>query len=512
MAVLADSSPPAPPAGPERAPAVAGMFYAGDTGTLHRDVAALLEQGRDARPASAPVPKAVIAPHAGHVYSGALAARAYALLEPARRRLRRIVLIGPSHRVAFRGLALSGAAAWRTPLGPVPIDRDWARQRLAGLPEVSVLDRAHAREHSLEVHLPFLQALLEDFALVPLAVGRADAGTVARALDALWGGPETAIIVSSDLSHFLDYDACREIDTATATAIEALDADGRIGPHEACGCTPVNGLLALARSRGLSVRRLGLMNSGDSAGSRDRVVGYGAWAFHEPPAGVGANVAPSDATGATGAAGADGDDPAAATGRVVQAHGPALIALAARGLRHGVEHATPPPALNLDAEPEALRAPGAAFVTLTQAQSGDLRGCIGSVEAHRPLARDVLGHGFDAGFRDPRFPPVRQDELAGLSVSVSVLTPPVPLAVANRADLLARLRPGVDGIILQEGRRRGLFLPQVWEQLPDSAVFLAHLLRKAGLPSDHWSDTMRAFRFETRGVKGRPWASAKGSP
>ncbi len=197
---------------------------------------------------------------------------------------------------------------------------------------------------------------------------------------------------------------------------------------------------------------------------------------------------------------------------MVQAHGPALIALAARGLRHGVEHATPPPALNLDAEPEALRAPGAAFVTLTQAQSGDLRGCIGSVEAHRPLARDVLGHGFDAGFRDPRFPPVRQDELAGLSVSVSVLTPPVPLAVANRADLLARLRPGVDGIILQEGRRRGLFLPQVWEQLPDSAVFLAHLLRKAGLPSDHWSDTMRAFRFETRGVKGRPWASAKGSP
>jgi len=507
MPIAVESSPSAAPGRPERAPAVAGMFYAADSAALQRDVTAMLEQGRAARDASAPVPKVIIAPHAGHVYSGALAARAYARLEPARARLRRVVLIGPSHRVAFRGLALSDASVWRTPLGEIPIDRDWAGRRLADVPEVGLLDRAHAQEHSLEVHLPFLQVLLEGFSLVPLAAGRAEPETVAAALDALWGGPETAIVVSSDLSHFLDYDTCRKTDAATAAAIEAFDASGRVGPREACGCTPVNGLLALARAKGLSIERLGLMNSGDTAGTRDRVVGYGAWALMEPPAAVGAAVVGGESAQAASSP-AEASDPAEATGRLVQAHGTALVALAARGLNHGVEHGRPPAPLDLDSVPAALRAPGAAFVTLTRAADGALRGCIGSLEAHRPLAQDVLAHGFDAGFRDPRFPSIGAEDLPALEVSVSVLTPAVALPFKDRDDLLARLRPGVDGVILQQGRRRGLFLPQVWAQLPDPDVFLAHLLRKAGLPSDRWPDDIRAFRFESRGAKGCPWAAA----
>jgi AmmeMemoRadiSam system protein B/AmmeMemoRadiSam system protein A len=450
----------------------------------------MLDQGRATRPADAPVPKAIIAPHAGHVYSGAIAARAYALLEPARERLRRVVMIGPTHRVPIRGLALSGADVWRTPLGDVPLDTAWARARLAGIEGVGVLDRAHAAEHSLEVHVPFLQALLPGVALVPLVAGQAAPDQVARVLEALWDGPETAILISSDLSHFLDYKACRDKDARTAAAIEGLDPDA-IGPHEACGCTGINGLLTLARRRGLRVERLDVCNSGDTAGSRDRVVGYGAWAFHDP-----ADAAPES-----------GDDPAAATGALVRAHGADLLRLAAAGLEHGVAQGRPP-SVDVTRVPPALRAPGAAFVTLSRAADDALRGCIGSVEARRPLAQDVAEHGFNAGFRDSRFPAVTGGELAGLRVSVSVLTPAVPLPFTDRDDLLARMRPGIDGLILEDRGRRGLFLPQVWEQLPTPEAFLTQLLRKAGLAPSHWSDSVRVQRFETRGVKGTPWAKA----
>ncbi|WP_299443871.1 AmmeMemoRadiSam system protein B [uncultured Rhodospira sp.] len=481
---------PSPAPAAVRPPVIAGAFYAGDPDSLRRDVAAYLEQGRAARPPGAPVPKVVIAPHAGHVYSGPVAARAYARLEPARDRIRRVVLIGPSHRVPVQGVALSGADAWRTPLGDVPIDHAWARARLAGLADVSVADPPHAQEHCLEVHLPFLQAMLGAFSLVPMVAGRGAPEQVARVLEALWGGPETAVIISSDLSHFLDYRACQSRDATTAAAIESLDP-GRIGPHEACGCVAVNGLLALARARGISVERLDIRNSGDTAGARDRVVGYGAWAFFEPVA--------------DGAA-ADDADPIAATEALVRDHGDALVRLAAAGLDHGVRHGTPPGAVDLAKVPPPLRLPGAAFVTLSHITDGGLRGCIGSVEAHRALAQDVLTHGFDAGFRDSRFPPVTARELPGLGLSVSVLTPAVPLPVTDRDDLLGKMRPGIDGLIIEDAGRRGLFLPQVWEQVPEPARFLGHLMRKAGLPETYWSETVRVQRFETRGVKATPWA------
>jgi AmmeMemoRadiSam system protein B/AmmeMemoRadiSam system protein A len=478
---------PTVPSGAVRPPAIAGTFYVGDAARLRREVTAYLEEGRAACPKDAPVPKAIIAPHAGHVYSGAVAACAYARLEPARDRIRRVVLIGPAHRVPVNGIALSGAAVWRTPLGDVPIDHAWARARLAGIEGVGVADAPHAQEHCLEVHLPFLQATLGEFSLVPMLVGRAAPEQVAPVLRALWGGPETAVIISSDLSHFLDDATCRTTDAGTAAAIEALNPNA-IGPHEACGFAAINGLLSLARRSGIRVERLDIRNSGDTAGSRDRVVGYGAWAFFE-----------SEEAGAN-------DDPIAATAALVEAHGPALVRLAAAGLEHGVCHGGPPGPLDLPASPPALCAPGAAFVTLTHRLTDRLRGCIGSVEAHRPLAQDVHGHGYDAGFRDSRFPPVAERELPDLRVSVSVLTPSVPLPFADRDDLLSKMRPGVDGLILEDRGRRGLFLPQVWEQVPAPETFLSHLLRKAGLPETYWSGTVRVQRFETRGVKGTPWA------
>jgi AmmeMemoRadiSam system protein B len=259
-----------------RRPAVAGLFYPAERAELLDQLSALMRDN----PTTGNVPKALIAPHAGYVYSGGIAASAYVRLRPARERIRRVVLLGPSHRVPLLGLASSSAEAFETPLGRVATDRD-ALAVLAGLPQVRTLDQAHALEHSLEVHLPFLQTVLADFTLVPLVVGDATAAEVAEVLEQLWGGPETLIVISSDLSHYHDYATARQLDHATCRAIETFNHHA-IGYEQACGRVPVSGLLEAARHHELSVETLDLRNSGDTAGPRDQVVGYGSWAFTEP--------------------------------------------------------------------------------------------------------------------------------------------------------------------------------------------------------------------------------------
>ncbi len=263
-----------------RPPAVAGQFYPADPEELRRLVRSLL----DAVPACAgPAPKALIVPHAGYLFSGPVAASAYALLAPARDTLQRVILLGPAHRVGFEGLALPSVTAFATPLGTVPVDVQ-ALGQLAALPQIRVYDKAHALEHSLEVQLPFLQSVLAGFVLVPLAVSEADAQDISQVLDLLWGGPETCIVVSSDLSHYCAPDIARQLDSETARAIEAL-APEKISEQNACGQRPICGLLQAARRRGLRARTLDLRNSGDTGGPRHQVVGYGAFAFDQPGAG-----------------------------------------------------------------------------------------------------------------------------------------------------------------------------------------------------------------------------------
>jgi AmmeMemoRadiSam system protein B len=259
-----------------RTPAVAGLFYPGTQEELERMVRALLKEAECSVRAA---PKALIAPHAGYIYSGPVAANAYACIAPLRSAVRRVVIIGPAHTVPIRFLAASSADAWETPLGRIPVDAA-ANQRLAELPGVQFFDRAHVSEHSIEVHLPFLQVLLERFAIVPLVAGDTTDVDVELALDTVWGGPETLIIVSSDLSHYHDYDTAKRLDLATAEAIEKF-SPAQLAPDRACGSIPIRGLLRLAKRRGLCVHRLDLRNSGDTTGTyrRDRVVGYGAWAF-----------------------------------------------------------------------------------------------------------------------------------------------------------------------------------------------------------------------------------------
>ena len=259
-----------------RPAAVAGAFYPGDAGTLSKMVDDMLADApADDLPSP---PKALIAPHAGYIYSGSIAASAYALLRPFRKAIDRIVLLGPMHRVPVRGLALPDADAFATPLGTILLDKG-AMEDISGLAQVAISDAAHAWEHSLEVHLPFLQKVLGDFRLVPLAVGDASPEEVSEVLEHLWDGEETLIVISSDLSHYLPYDEAQLIDKATVQNI--LDLTYPLQHDQACGATPINGLLHLSRKKGLRPHLLDLRNSGDTAGDKAQVVGYCAFAFTE---------------------------------------------------------------------------------------------------------------------------------------------------------------------------------------------------------------------------------------
>lgn len=442
-----------------RQAAVAGMFYPGDALTLSRDLADYLGAVPPA-PTLPAAPKALIVPHAGYIYSAPVAAPAYARLSPLKNIVRRVVLLGPCHRVAVQGIAMPAVSHFATPLGQIPLDRD-ALDSLRALPQIVVSDAAHAEEHSLEVQLPFLQTTLGDFALVPLAVGRASTADVAEVIEQLWGGPETLIVISSDLSHFHAYAEARRIDGATVGQIEALQALTSF--EQACGALPINGMLEIARRRGLSIQLLDQRNSGDTAGDKQRVVGYASFALYEP--------ATKDATD--------------------NALGEALLVRARNALlAHFREACLPEP------PHPALAAPGATFVTLTQ--HGQLRGCIGSLEAYRPLELDVRANVLAAALRDPRFQPLSAHELPRTRIEVSLLTAPEPMQFQNEADAERQLRPGIDGVILECNGRRGTFLPQVWEQLPEVRQFMSHLKQKAGLPADYWSPEVRLQRYQVR--------------
>jgi hypothetical protein len=254
-----------------RLPAVAGTFYPANPQQLHQ----MLDQYLNDAETGGKVPKAIIAPHAGYIYSGPVAASAYARLKKAHDRITRVVIIGPSHRVAFSGLAVSQAQSFITPLGFIPVDQE-AVAAIARLPFVDYLEQAHTHEHSLEVQLPFLQEMLDDFKIVPIVAGDATPEQVSQVIEALWGGDETLIVISSDLSHYHDYESAKQLDKATSSAIEHLQYE-RLGPDSACGKVPVSGLLKLAREKSLTIKAIDLRNSGDTASDKSSVVGYGAY-------------------------------------------------------------------------------------------------------------------------------------------------------------------------------------------------------------------------------------------
>ncbi|MBL4827089.1 MAG: AmmeMemoRadiSam system protein B [Spongiibacteraceae bacterium] len=265
-----------------RQPAVAGLFYPRDTEDLNNEVKQfLLCAQRSPNKQLTQSPKALIVPHAGYRYSGQIAATAYATLIPNAQQIKRVVLLGPAHRTRFQDLATTTMDFFRTPLGDIPIDKS-AIDRLLERPDILPLEAAHQQEHSLEVQLPFLQGILKHFSLIPIVIGDPSANQVQQVLDLLWGGPETVIIISSDLSHYHNYNTAQAYDRSTCDAIEHAEA-GYISSEQACGCIGINGLLLAAKQRNMSVQTLDLRNSGDVTGEKDTVVGYGSWAFSENP-------------------------------------------------------------------------------------------------------------------------------------------------------------------------------------------------------------------------------------
>tara|TARA_R110001583_G_scaffold71050_6_gene200620 strand:+ start:60915 stop:62390 length:1476 start_codon:yes stop_codon:yes gene_type:complete len=479
-----------------RPAAIAGTFYPADAKELRTTITKLMASATTHAPRES-APKAIIVPHAGLVFSGAIAADGFATVVPAIHTIKRVVIIGPAHRMAFQGIAAADATAFATPLGTVPVDGAAINSALA-LPQVQRLNEAHVQEHGLEIELPFIQHLFAgqpDVQIVPLLVSRCAAHQIEEVVEKLWGGPETLIVISSDLSHFHDDATARQMDDRTRQLIENFRAE-ELGFEDACGCLPIVGLLRVARKRGMTVKTLSLQNSSATSGDTSRVVGYGAWAFYDGLASDPQNDDINDET-----------DFVDTTQNILNRHGKDLLSLASQSIRHGLAQGGP---LQPDTDrlPAPLQQPGACFVTLKQ--NGNLRGCIGSILAHRNLAQDVCENAFKAAFGDPRFNKITLDALNDdLEMSISVLSPPQPFPFANEADFIARLTPFEDGIILTDGNRRGLFLPQVWDQLPDPTDFVRHLKRKAGLPMDYWSNTITAQRFVTRAIESRE-AFAKG--
>lgn len=482
-----------------RRPAVAGTFYPDHPDALRAALAEAFGNEPRAGDNGAPVPKALIAPHAGYVYSGAAAAAGYRRLAAARAEIKRVVLIGPAHRVAVDGVAASGQGAFETPLGRIPVDRDGVETALS-VDGVSVDDTAHRDEHSLEVHLPFLQTVLDRFAIVPLVVGQDDTGAAARVLDKLWGGSETLIVVSSDLSHYLSYDHAQSLDAATCAAILAYDG-ASIGRAQACGRAAIRGLLTVAGQKGLAVETAALCSSGDTAGPRDRVVGYGTWLFSTPDK--------PRARSVVGTATAGTDE--ARSRSILRRFRSPLLAMAATSIRRGLK-VRAPAMPDVAQFPPPLLAPEATFVTLQH--DNRLRGCIGSLIPRRPLIADVAANAFAAAFQDRRFKPLTAAEFTTVTIKISLLSRPTALPVDSEQDLVSKLRPGVDGLLLHHGAARGVFLPAVWESIREPAEFVRRLKAKAGLAPDLWSEAFRFERFIASEISSatHPTKPATGSP
>jgi hypothetical protein len=478
------------PAETVRQPAVAGLFYPADPKALSEMIDGFLAQAK-----TPPLDnlRGLVCPHAGYPYSGPTAATAYKLLVG--RDIRTVIILAPSHHADFSGAFVPNVSACRTPLGVVkvsPLARQlatvapftdkveaqvqrppWWRQSPASAPDPG-LDTPDTWEHSDEVQLPFLQRTLKDFQVVLVIFGRVDPAAVARALEDRID-KETLVIASSDLSHYSPYQTACEMDRKCLDAVGKLDV-GAEGDLEACGKGPILTLMHLARAKGWKARLLDYRNSGDIAGDKTSVVGYGAVAFYQP-----------EGTPQT----------QEHKEQALKAEERRMLLELARKTVTEVATKGRLPAVDAAAMPSELKENKACFVTLTK--NGSLRGCIGQILPREPLYQAVMDSARSAAVEDPRFMPIGADELEAIKIEISVLTLPHPLEFASWQDLLGKLRPNVDGVILQIGPRSATYLPQVWEQIPDKEEFMSSLAQKAGCDRDAWKHqgvSVRTYQVE----------------
>lgn len=458
-----------------RDPAVAGLFYPAETYQLSSMVDGYLSQS------SSPLtsrPHLLISPHAGYVYSAAVAAKAYKRLLPFQNEIKKVIIIGPAHRVSVQGVALSSAQQFKTPLGLLKTDEEITR-KLSELPGFRINDAAHAGEHSVEVQLPFLQKVLKKFTIVPLVYGEIDPQALASALEPFLQDNQILIVFSADLSHYFDYQTAQEMDKQTA---EKISSEQPLEDHRSCGATGINAALLLAKKYALQPRLMDMANSGDVTGETDSVVGYASWIFNrEPPKKV---LSPLEKEVEN-------------LRYFAKFNGAELMKISRTALKEAVNrrHSRP----EREDYRDILFNKGASFVTLHK--NGELRGCIGSLLPRRAIALDVAENTYAAAMEDSRFPELTAEELPDIRLSISLLTGFEPIPFTSEQNLLEQIAAGTDGIVIRDGNRQGLFLPSVWKELPDKADFLNQLKLKAGLSPSYWSDQIKVYRFRIVEIK-----------
>ncbi len=461
-----------------REAAVAGIFYPAETHLLSGSVDSYLSNIK--KHTSPQQPHIIIVPHAGYQYSAQVAAQAYQKLIPFAKNIKRVIILGPSHFAPVKGAALSDADFFKTPLGLVKINKK-INEKLARNPLFHYQKSAHAKEHSLEVQLPFLQKVLKKFTIVPIAYGNIEPEQLAKALSPFVNTSNTLLVVSSDLSHYLDYDKAQTLDTQTA---EQVNQNIPLDPHQACGATGINTALLLAKEYHYQPSLLDKTNSGNTGGDRESVVGYASWIFNKK------NEAPQPLTPL--------DKESENLTDFAQNHGKELFFIAEKSLHSAVmEKAKFTPSRNDFAN--TLFDKGASFVTLKK--NGNLRGCIGSLMPNQAISFDVAANTYAAAMEDDRFSAVTAEELPNIDIVISLLTGYEKIKYKDEADLLNQLRPGIDGLVIRDGNRQGLFLPSVWQELPNKQDFLKNLKLKAGLSPSYWSNNIKAYRFQVVEIK-----------
>lgn len=447
-----------------RNPAVAGIFYPSQPQILASQIDKYLSQAK-----KKPFKKirGIVAPHAGYRYSGPIAASAYAQL--INKKYKTVIILGPSHHLPLRGASIPKVTHYQTPLGPVRLSEK--AEKLLNSKIIRNIEGAHLREHSIEIQLPFLQRVLGDFELVPIVTGRVDPEQLAKTLQPHLDD-ETLVVASSDLSHYLSYEEAVAKDKHCIEAIPNLDFE-EMELCEACGKIPILTLMHLARMGGWRGELLDYRNSGDTQGNKERVVGYTAIIFYE-----------ATKTGGTGGEMLNKDE---------QDY---LLKLSRETLERYVKDGE---VLRPDPRevPPKTREIRGCFVTLNK--DGRLRGCIGHITPQKPLYQCVVENTINAAVHDHRFKPVEPGELEEIEIEISVLTPPKPLLFSSPDQLLEKLVPFRDGVVIRMGFHQATYLPQVWEQLPEKKEFLSHLCLKAGLNPDCWRNkNLEVFTYQAQ--------------
>ncbi len=431
-------------------PAVKGMFYPNDSEGLKNQLKSF-----ECKKVYDYNTRLVIVPHAGLIYSGQLAYQGISQLD---RNIKNIFIFAPAHRASFEGLALSGYDEWKTPVGNISLNQQ-INKELEDDFKAKILDSAHENEHSIEIQIPIIQTLFQEIKIIPVLVGMENPNKITDIIKKYYNNKDFGFIISSDLSHFLTDERAKILDNKTAQMIETGNIQG-FNYEQACGAVGICGAVLFANKNKYSLIRVNLINSSHVSNDKSRVVGYGSWILYEGE-----------------------------KNKFLKKHYSSYMLNLVKNViksRFSKEKIITNHTAVFDES-------GACFVTLKK--HGNLRGCIGSIIAHRPLIDDLINHANNSAFKDPRFNPVEQNELDELKIDISLLSDPKPIEFSDEKDLLEKIVPYKDGIIIKDGNYQAVYLPSVWEEIPDKELFLKSLKMKAGMQPDHFSDTFEALRF-----------------